>query len=106
MIKFGITLLDHSLASPWFCEEKMKVSHPLSTAAVITWLFSVQIHTFLDDSSYIEVESGDSEAAMEHIRRLELILKWVVLVLLYLFKDCTFPWFDLQSFQLLSHWPN
>lgn len=58
-------LQDHSLARARQWEEKMKVFQPLSTAAVMTCLFSVHIHTSFSDTANEEDADG---AAQEEAR--------------------------------------
>jgi len=60
-------LPDHSRASCRWCDGKTKVFHPLSTAAVITCLFEVHIHTLLDGLplSSNDVQEGEEGDGIE-----------------------------------------
>lgn len=94
----SISLQDQSLASSRRLEEKTKVFHPLSTAAVMTCLFSVHIQTLLDCPYGPEVDVVE-----EHITTAKSWLRWVELAHLVAFTERLGEQTNLQMLHLSAN---
>lgn len=94
----SISLQDQSLASSRRLEEKTKMFHPLSTAAVMTCLFSVHIQTLLDCPYGPEVDVVE-----EHITTAKSWLRWVELAHLVAFTERLGEQTNLQMLHLSAN---